>query len=91
MQHTIPDDLGSKLEHLAAGMNRDVDSLVREAIQTWVLSVEEQPKASRSTGRLPDPPTDDEGISPPVDLPRASPQSEQTRQTTPRLPDRLEL
>jgi len=42
MQHAIPDDLGQKLEHLAAGLNRDVDSLVREAIQTWVQQVEAQ-------------------------------------------------
>jgi hypothetical protein len=90
MQHTIPDDLGRKLEHLAAGMNRDVDSIVREAIQTWVSRVEEQPKRSSGVGRLPDLPLEDEAISPPVELPRTSARRVHTRRIAPRLPDPLE-
>jgi hypothetical protein len=91
IQHTIPDDLGRKLEHLAAGMNRDVDSLVRKAIQTWVELVEEEkPEAGVSSRRLPDLPLEDAAISPPVELPRNEAQRVQTRRTTERIADPLE-
>jgi hypothetical protein len=87
MQSHIPDDLGLEVARLAAGLNLDLDTAVRQALETWIRQV-------RCTGskRAPDEPIFfGDRFDSPCELPRTSPKIVAVTSRAQRMPDGIGL
>ena len=87
MQSHIPDDLGHEVARLAAGLNLDLDTAVRQALETWIRQYR-----TATQQRLPDQPLlRTEAVEPACELPRTSPTIVSAVIHAQRMPDGLDL
>jgi hypothetical protein len=87
MNQQIPDELGREIARVAAGLNLDVESAVREALESWLRRV------GKSSGqRLPDAPLlDDAEMDLPCEFPRSFGRSIRCTPSEQRVPDGVGL